>query len=87
MTMIRKIALIFAKKTTQQSIIAWIVLGFLILTIALFQLFFGMIKCEEQKHSIEERFLYRKFAIEVLGAILVMAIPTILIIISVMNSN
>lgn len=85
--MIRKIALIFAKKTTQQSIIAWIVLGFLILTITLFQLFFGMIKCEEQKHSIEERFLYRKFAIEVLGAILVMAIPTILIIISVMNSN
>lgn len=81
--MTRKIALIFSKQATQQSIIAWIILGFIILAIALVQLFFGMIKCEEQKHG-EERYLYKKFAIKTLCAILIMAVPTILIIISTM---
>lgn len=86
MRMTRKIALIFAKQATQQSIMAWIILGFIILAIALLQLFWGMINCEEQKHSIEERYLYRKFAIKILGAILVMAMPTISIVVFVMNN-
>lgn len=82
--MTRKITHIFALHSTQQAIVAWIVLGFIILAIAFFQLFNGL--SEDDKH-LDSRFLFKKFAVKVMGAIVVMMIPTILIVLSVMEGK
>lgn len=82
--MTKKIAHIFALHSTQQAIVIWIVLGFIILAIAFYQLFNGLAK--NDKH-LDSRFLFKKFAIKVIGAIVIMMIPTILIVLSVMRDS